>query len=211
MSREEAVKDYSIYVVFISTNTNMGKMIRLLTHNKYSHVAIAFNGNLHRMYSFARYHINSPILGGFVTEKPLRYLYDNQDVAVKICEMPIRQEEYNRIDREVKYFSRNSEEMIYNTVNAVLSLMGKRLYARNMYTCLEFVTYLLRYPEMTAISELENRLKDYVIYRGSLREMLAWEQEDITTDEFFCRRGAVGVIADTVCHIRRVAGGFFTL
>ncbi len=73
------------YVVFFVTNTIMGKMIQFATRNSYSHVALAFEEDLQTMYSFARYHINSPISGGFVIEHPHRYLNGNRDVEINVC------------------------------------------------------------------------------------------------------------------------------
>lgn len=203
MLSEDKKRSY-LYVVFVSTNTMMGKGIRLFTRNKYSHVTIAFDRELRAMYSFARYHINSPIYGGFVVEQPGRYLYGEQDVLVKICEVPIEQEEYERIRQEIEYFRQNREVMIYNTLNALLSLMGKHLKVTNMYTCLEFTTYLLRYPRMLAIRELERRLAEYVVYTGSLRDKTHWQQEQLDEDEFFRRRRVFGIAYDTLYHFRRV-------
>jgi len=206
MSLENKEQMNYIYVVFISTNTAMGKMIRLFTRNRYSHVTVAFERDLNRMYSFARYYINSPILGGFVTERPGRYLYGEQDAPVKICEVPVEFGEYERIRKEVDFFQRNREEMIYNTANAVLSLLGKRLTAKNMFTCLEFTTHLLRYPNMSEIRELERRLEKYVVYTGSLRDTAVWEQEYADGDEFFRRRRAIGIAYDTISHFSKVVG-----
>jgi hypothetical protein len=193
-----------IYVVFVSTNTMMGKGIRLFTRNKFSHVSIAFERDLRVMYSFARYHINSPLYGGFVIERPGRYLHGNQDVLVKICEVPVEQKEYERIRKEIEYFKINSEVMIYNTVNALLSLLGKRLDVKDMYTCLEFATHLLRYPRMNAIRELESRLAEHVVYTGSLRDTAYWQMEQLGEDEFFRRRRIPGIAYDTVTHFGRV-------
>jgi hypothetical protein len=203
MLSEEKKMNY-LYVVFVSTNTIMGKGIRLFTRNKYSHVTIAFDRDLRSMYSFARYHINSPIYGGFVVERPGRYLHGEQDVLVKICEIPVEQKEYKRIRQEIEYFQQNREVMIYNTLNALLSLLGKSLDAKNMYTCLEFATHLLRYPRMNAIRELERRLEVHVVYTGSLRDTADWQQEQIGDDEFFRRRRAIGIAYDTVYHFRKV-------
>lgn len=205
MPAEELKESYYVYVVFISTKTYMGKMIRLFTHNEYSHVTIAFDQDLRKMYSFARYYINSPILGGFVTEIPLRYLHGNNDVNIKICKIPLSKTEYNRIHTEVEFFHRNSEQMIYNTLNAVLSLIGKRLSTSNMFTCVEFVTHLLRYPDIMAIRELERRLKGYIVYQGSMRAVSYYEQSDDKRDEFFRRRRMLGIISDTIYHFRKIA------
>lgn len=196
----------NIYIAFIVTNTGMGRMIRLFTHNQYSHVTIAFEHDLRKMYSFARYHINSPISGGFVVEQPKRYLYNNRDVRVKLCKLPVTSDEYERIQQEIAYFQQNREIMIYNTMNAVLSLLGKRFLGNNMYTCLEFVTYLLRYPNMLTIRELEKRLDDFTVYCGSLKEITDWEQVQNNEDEYFIRRRRIGVAYDTVYHFRKVVG-----
>lgn len=206
MSPEKMIELNNIYVVFVATNTFMGRMIRLFTRNQYSHVTITFDPELSKMYSFARYHINSPISGGFVTERPERYLHGNNDVTVKICKLALTQEEYNRINEEITYFQKYGDIMIYNTLNALLSLLGKRLAADNMFTCLEFVTYLLRYPNIIAIRELERRLEDHIVYQGSLRDTAVLEQASTEEDDFFQKRRPIGVAYDTVYHVRKVVG-----
>lgn len=195
-----------IYVVFLVTNTFMGKLIRFFTRNQYSHVTVAFDRDLKKMYSFARYHINSPISGGFVVEQPDRYLCNNKDVMVKICKLPVTEEEYDRIHKEITYFHNNKEEMLYNTVNAVLSLLRKRLKVKNMYTCLEFVTHVLRIPNVMAIRELERRLNQYIVYNGSFRDIVRWEQSYTDEDDYFTRRHVIRVILDTVFHFKKVVG-----
>ncbi len=201
---EEKLGQEEIFIAFLSTNTMMGRGIRLVTGNKYSHVAISLDQDLRVMYSFARYYINSPIRGGFVIEQPLRYLYDNQDVPVKLCKVSVSREEYDRIRSEIGYFIANREKLIYNTPNALLSLFGRQLTVKDMYTCLEFVTYLLHYPRLFTIRELEHRLEQQVVYHGSLKQIVA--QEDTwPEDDYFNRRKVSGVVSDTVHHIRMVA------
>jgi len=202
----EEKKNYNnyIYVVFIVTNTNMGKLIRFFTRNQYSHVTVAFDKDLRSMYSFARYHINSPISGGFVVEQPERYLNGNNDVTVKICELPVTEEEYERIKTEVSFFQLNKEEMIYNTLNAVLSLLKRRISVKNTYTCLEFVTYLLRYPNVLAIKELERSFEKHVVYHGSLKGITQWEKSYVNEDDYFRRRHVIGIVVDTVYHFRKI-------
>lgn len=202
----ENLEYHYIYVVFLVTNTYMGKLIRFFTRNQYSHVTVAFDRDLKKMYSFARYHVNSPISGGFVEEKPERYLCNNKDVMVKICKLPVTEEEYDRIHKEITYFHNNKEEMLYNTVNAVLSLLRKRLKVKNMYTCLEFVTHVLRIPNVMAIRELERRLNQYIVYNGSFRDIVKWEQSYTDEDDYFTRRHVIRVILDTVFHFKKVVG-----
>ncbi len=203
-------EDYScyIYIAFFVTNTNIGKMIRLFTRNKFSHVTLAFDRNLNQMYSFARYHVNSPIRGGFVIEEPARYLYNENDATVKLCRIPVTENEYNRILKEVTYFKENREKMIYNTLNAVLSLLKKQVTIKDAYTCLEFVNYILRLSDILVIRELERKFQKYVIYQGSFRELANWEQSYMDETDYFERRHALGVVRDTVGHFTKVAYRF---
>lgn len=195
-------KKYHVYVVFLTTNTFMGKMIRFFTRNRYSHVSFALEENLNKMYSFARYHINSPISGGFVVEHPGRYLNGGRDVMIKVCKVPVSEEEYNRMKDTIAYFCKHREVMIYNTINAVLSLMKKKLEVKDSYTCIEFVTYLLNIRNVLAIKELETMLEAYQIYQGSLKAIA--ECEPILEDEYFQRRCWKGVIYDTFSHFGKI-------
>lgn len=204
MLTEKGQGQKEIFIVFLSTNTIIGRGIRFLTRNQYSHVAVSLDQDISSMYSFARYHINSPIRGGFVTEKPIRYLHNDQDVSVKLCKICVDRADYDRIRRDISHFIANREQMIYNTLNALLSLFGRQLAAKDMYTCLEFVTYLLRYPKILTIRELEIKLKQQVVYEGSLRQLLSHEQP-LPEDDYFVRRDAIGILSDTVHHIRKVA------
>ncbi len=204
MLTEKKPGQEEIFIVFLSTNTMMGRGIRFITRNRYSHVTISLDRDLHTMYSFARYHINSPIRGGFVIEQPNRYLYNNQDVSVKLCRILVSRKEYDRIHGEITRFVANREQMIYNTPNALLSLFGRQLNVKDMYTCLEFVTYMLRYPKILTIRALELRLRQHVVYEGSLKQIVSQEQY-WPEDDYFIRRDASGIVSDTVHHIRKVA------
>jgi hypothetical protein len=199
---EKMEPKHYIYVVFIVTNTNIGKLIRFFTRNSYSHVTLAFDRNLSKMYSFARYHINSPILGGFVTEQPERYLSGGRDVKIKVCRLQVSQMEFERLQKEITYFDLLREEMIYNTLDAILSLFRIKSSLTNSFTCIDFVTYVLQMEKVMSIKELEEKLKRYVIYLGSLKEIapVGYRLED----EFFVRRSKVGIVRDSVFHCRRI-------
>lgn len=203
---KKRIKEFNyIYITFLVTNTGMGKLIRTFTNNQFSHVTVSFDKDLRQMYSFARYHINSPISGGFVIERPHRYLNSDQDVMVKICELKVTKEESKRILKELSYFKQNQDIMIYNTMNALLSLLRKRISVKNMFTCLEFVTHLMQYPDMLAIEELEQRLEPYVIYQGSLRAIAKHETLP-EEDTYFNKRRRVEVALDTIFHFHKVVG-----
>jgi hypothetical protein len=154
------------------------------------------------MYSFARYYVNSPILGGFVTEHPGRYLIGGNDVNVKICKILVTKAELDRLRKEITYFKKYKREMIYNTLNAVLSLYRKRVAITNSYTCIDFITYLLQIQKVNSIRELEEIYDSCVIYDGSLRKISPPMRRN--KDEFFVYRSTFGIIYDSIYHFSRI-------
>ena len=67
----------SVYVVFARTDLKVGRMIRIMTRNRYNHVAISLDG-MKTLCSFSRLYINHPLVGGFVEESPNRYLLSDK-------------------------------------------------------------------------------------------------------------------------------------
>lgn len=49
----------SVYVVFARTDLKVGRMIRIMTRNRYNHVAISLDG-MKTLCSFSRLYINHP-------------------------------------------------------------------------------------------------------------------------------------------------------
>ena len=57
-----------IYIVLTYTGTFLAKIIRFYTKKEYSHVSIALDEDLGRMYSFGRINPYNAFVGGFVRE-----------------------------------------------------------------------------------------------------------------------------------------------
>ena len=73
----------SLYVLFSATPYRMGKCIRFITGEPYNHVSIATEEDLRECYGFARRYYETPFYGGFVTERPSRYIH-NGPAAISI-------------------------------------------------------------------------------------------------------------------------------
>lgn len=191
-----------VYVAFSHTNTVMGKMIRFFIRNEYNHVSLSFDEELGTMYSFARYRINSPFAGGFVCERPERYLSGSKDARIKLCRLPVSDEEYARIRQEIVHFTGLKSEMLYNSINAVLSLLNKHIYIKNAYTCIEFVSSVLAMEDIRRLGQLEEELGRYQIYCGSISR---FPHENETPDDvYFSKRKFVFIVSDTVCHFYKI-------
>lgn len=155
----------SIYIMMSHTNTTIGKLIRFFSKYKYNHISISSNSTLQPLYSFARYHYNSPLVGGFVQESILRYLYNNQDVPIRIYNIEITESQFQKFESIMLLHSNESPKYIYNTFGLFFNNKNLCPYSQ---TCLSFTESVLKDIEILSsdiniknIKDLANHLSIY--------------------------------------------------
>ena len=196
----------NVYVVFSRTNTVMGKFIRFFTKNEFNHVSLCFDSDLMRLYSFGRFHVNSPLVGGFVIETPERILYKDRDIKIKVCRLSLDAASFDGICNRVSEIVNNRSRIIYNSLSALSSVFHKKCPVNNAFTCIEFVTYVLDKYEAVTIRDLENALEDCVIYNGSYKSYINSIRNNInnTYDDYLKRLKTFEIVSGTVNHFRKL-------
>jgi len=203
----------NIYIVFSSTSTKMGSLIRFVTRYKYNHVSLSFDKNIHTLYSFARYNKTIPLVGGFVEESVLRYYDDNKNWAqVKICEIPISVEKHDKLQEYIKKIKTKSDEYIYNSFSAALVPLHKKIKIKNSFTCLEFIDFILdefniessvNSKKFCSVFDLDCLLSKYLVYEGSLdfqADIIGWGNDDFAYTKASKARATI----KTVKHFKRL-------
>lgn len=196
-----------LYVVFSRTGTLMGKAIRFFTKNTYNHVSISLDDSLLQLYSFARIHRCSPFVGGFVTETPSRYLCEKNPAQIKVCRYTMEDEKYNRLVSLISFMQRHQKIYIYNSFGALSSVFGRSIKLPKTYTCLEFSADALKIDRIKNIKQLENLLKDDIIYCGSYFQYLYNHGISPVVDfgdEYFDQYGKLRICQDTMEHFFRL-------
>ncbi len=201
-----------ICIVFASTNSGMGKLIRRVTHYKYNHVAISLTKDLSTLYSFARYNYDSPLVGGFVEESALRYLYnDGQAADIRVYAIPVTKEQYTKLESIIENIKKNSSEYIYNTLSAMMTPIGTRISIYRAYTCVEFVSTVLSKcgiingimpGDFCTIENMEKLLQGHLIYDGTAD--YAANGEDWGDDQYMKKNGRLGSCRGTIRHFGRL-------
>ena len=175
------------YVAFLSTPYKMGEFIRKMTGFPYNHTAISLSPKMKYLYSFSRHYKNAPFYGGFTKESVLRYRKKDNFAKIKICAVPVSEENYQKAKKRLEFFANHSEEHIYNMISAVCFPFKTRVRIKHSYTCVEFVLSMLeKYSEVPvlknkkfcSIKELSALLEDYKIYEGSAEKFIenaCWE------------------------------------
>lgn len=190
-----------MYIVLSKTNSSVGKLIRLFTKCQYNHVSLAFNENLQPLYSFARYHVNEPFIGGFVEESWLRYLYGKKDVYIKIYAIPLSGDEYKVIVNRLNFMQKEKSKYQYD----MRGIFTKRFQRKNYFTCLSFAEDILQNTELFAgrqavcsIEALRIKLEPYQI----AEKVICKADSDAYTwgnDEFYIKSGKKTILKN---HIR---------
>lgn len=175
------------YVAFLSTPYKMGEFIRKMTGFPYNHTAISLSPKMKYLYSFSRHYKNAPFYGGFTKESVLRYRKNDNFARIKICAVPVSEENYQKAKKRLEFFANHSEEYIYNMISAACFPFKTRVKIKNSFTCVEFVLSMLeKYSEIPvlknkkfcSIKELSALLEDYKIYEGSAEKFIenaCWE------------------------------------
>lgn len=199
----------TIYIVFSATPYKMGRFIRTVLHNVYNHVSIAFDEDLSTMYSFARFHRNAPLYGGFVSESLRRHYHGGTSSRLKVCRIEIPEENYSLLREFVSGMESSSHRYIYNTYSAMLAPLHVRLLIRDSYTCAEFVGDALSIAglglprgKFHSLSRMERILQPYVIYEGLCEGYT--EEPDWGEDRFPEKMGKVSATTATLCSFSRL-------
>ena len=166
-------RPHCLYVVFTSTPYKIGRLIRVVTRNLYNHVSISLDGSVDGMYSYARHYKNTPFYGGFVREYPDRYRKEFGVTQVKICALPVTEEQYRRTEERFARMIAESDRYPYNLISAFGVPFHKRFLADGSFTCAEFAVDVLSTVDSRfdprrfyTIRELEQKLDAGKIYEG---------------------------------------------
>jgi len=207
LSQPDREAERAVYFIFTSTNSMMGRIIRIVTGSRFNHISLSLSDDFHEMYSFARYHRDAPLQGGFVVESPLRYYdYRFKTVWVKICRLPVSDSRYVGLVRTLAGLKRRPERYLYNTVSAVLAPFDKRRSVPGAYTCCEFAERVLdhlgaggeREDGCCTIQSLEKRLNRYTVFQGDFARVVRFSGQG--GDRYFEKVGIAGACLGTMRH-----------
>lgn len=204
----------NIYVVLSGPLTMSGKVIRKITKNSYSHASISLDKELNEMYSFARFHYQNPIVGGFVHENADNLtLKKEADVFIKVFEIPVTKKQYKSIKNIIEYFKEHEEKYMYNLLALILYPTGIHCRIRDSYICSEFVAHLLKESgiEKEKIkntrltpSQLITILQEYECYEGSVQNYISTVQHENFDNHYFEKENIFFVIWKSIVQIGKL-------
>lgn len=133
-----------IYVVLMNTGTFPSKFISFITKCEYSHVAISFDRDCNKMYSFGRRSINNFLNGGFVvTYKDGAFFTKFNNTKCIIYEVNISNDKYYVLKDIIKLREERQMDYKYDFLGSFLRYFKIPITFKNKYVCSYFVADLL--------------------------------------------------------------------
>ena len=191
--KDKKAEQRYIYLVFSSTPSRFGRMIRFASGARFNHVSLAFDADLRKLYSFGRRRNHIPINAGLVQEYPERFSLRKVDyVGVRIYRIPVTPEQYRLGKLRIRQIM-NDEKYLYNLYSVLFYPIFKGFYTYKAYTCVEFVIHMLRFMKIYVPTdkpsykylpdELESILDFSHFFEGNLLEYAI--EDNISCGDFF--------------------------
>lgn len=149
----------NIYIMFSFTGTYFSRFLYLMSGEKYIHVSLAFDKDLKEVYSFGRKNPKRMLPSGFVLEDMQNLINFFQNTIFKMYELPITNEQYKNLRKEIKKYKDSMEEYRYN-LKGLIHIQFNKIYRRKKhFVCSQFVGKIL------SDSGIYNFKKDYSLVR----------------------------------------------
>jgi len=166
-----------IYIVLTHTGTFLSKIIKNYTKDEFSHVSIALDKELNKMYSFGRLNPYNPFVGGFIHEYIDKGTFKRFfNTKAQIYSLEVTEEQYEKINNTINQIEQNKNEYKFNVLGLFAVGFNVKIRGRKSFYCAEFVKYLLEeakleceLPELIRPDCFKDIKKMQVIYNGFLR------------------------------------------
>lgn len=203
--------NYYVYIVLSQTPTGFGRLIRKVAKLEYNHASIAFDKDLHELYSFGRKQSHVPLVAGFVKEYPERFsLKTNPQVNAKIYKIPVTRQQYILGKKRILQIENDEDEYLYNLFSVLLFPVIHGFSTFKAYSCSEFVIHILGCMNICikdqkpcwqyTPEEIGDIFEQCLCFEGNLLEYCSSNQND---SEYFFENP--GYLTATVGSIKVIA------
>ncbi|MBU3112871.1 hypothetical protein [Clostridium lacusfryxellense] len=200
-----------IYVVISRTPTSTGKLVRKFLKEDYNHASISLDKNLSEMYSFCRFTISNPLVGGIVRESAFTLnIGRHENVPINVYKIPVTIRKYELINKFIYDIYNDDEIYYYNFLGAIGVISNKRHSVYKTYICTEFVMEALKRGgiKLTPLesykitpTDICEVMKQFIVYSGNLNDY-PFKQNVKTEDDvlYFRKTGFIYEGLHTLRH-----------
>ena len=133
-----------IYIILTHTGTILSKIIKYYTGDEFSHVSIALDPELKKMYSFGRLNPYNPFYGGFIHEGINIGTFKRfSRTKARIYSLEIEDEQYEKLKSAIFYIKKSRKYYKFNTLGLFAVGFNIKIRADKSFYCAEFVKHVL--------------------------------------------------------------------
>lgn len=170
-----------LYLVLTRTGTFPSKLIGFVTGKRYTHVSIASDEMLTKMYSFCRDKKESPLPAGFNREDLFTEVFGAcKTIPGEVYRLPVTDEQLERYNDVIRHFILNRGSYSYD-VGALLPMALHIPYKlRNRFVCSVWVGFVLgksgvkhnidKQPSLIEPEDFRSIEGAELVYRGDLKK-----------------------------------------
>lgn len=167
-----------IYIILTYSGTFLSRVIRVYTRHEFSHVSIALDENLDRMYSFGRLNPYNPFRGGFVHEGinigTFKRFYKTESAVYSTL---VTDEQYKKIEEIIRKFENCKIRYKFNIAGLFAAGFNIKISNEHAFYCAEFIKYIYEkadiknnLPEIVKPEDFEKLENISLEYKGKLKE-----------------------------------------
>ena len=133
-----------IYIILTYTGTMLSKIIKYYTGDEFSHVSIALDPQLRKMYSFGRLNPYNPFWGGFVHKGINIGTFKRfSRTRAKIYSLEVDDEQYEKLKYAISYIKKLRKYYKFNTLGLFAVGFKIKIRSDKSFYCAEFVKHVL--------------------------------------------------------------------
>ena len=172
----------SIYIILSQSGTEVSKMIKFVTKDKYNHSSICLDKSFGEFYSFGRKYPYLALPGGFIIENAFKNTFGKfEKIPCVIIEKKVTDEQYYKLSNIIKEFIKNRQTYSYAIISLFLADTNFSMTNKNKYFCSQFVAKVLNdinietpnIPEHSHPMDFLEIDGVKIIYEGDLKKFCA--------------------------------------
>ena len=196
-----------LYIMISKTDTGIGNLIRKVSGYPYNHVSMTLDDSFRSWVSFARFHQNTPLYGGYILEPAERFLAKGQTIDIRIFAVDLTPSRHAQLQDLFSTAGTPNSGYIYNYLELLTLSVGIPCPIRNAYSCLGFANAVLG-TNYRSIRELDKQMTPRLFYEGTLND-LAPDTGD-RSDRYFTSLGPAENLANSIKTIGTMFRRIFT-
>lgn len=196
-----------LYIMISKTDTGVGGIIRKVSGYPYNHVSMTLDPSFRTWVSFARFHQDTPLYGGFLKEPAERFLAKGRTIDIRIFALDLTPEQHEALQNLFSKAGTPDNGYIYNYLELLTLSFGIKFPVRDAYSCLGFANAILG-TEYADIRDLDRQMTPQLFYEGTLND-LAPDSGD-RSDIYFTRLGLWEGLSRSAKTIGRLLGRAMT-